>query len=112
VMFEQVIVNLLANARDAVATNPDGAPRRITVSAEHDTATGEAVVKVFDTGGGIPDHALDRLFEPFFTTKATGEGTGIGLSISYGIIRDMGGVIGAENGPDGAVFTVRVPCGG
>jgi len=112
VMFEQVIVNLLANARDAVAVNPEDAPRRITVSAEHDTATDEAVVRVADTGGGIPDHALDRLFEPFFTTKATGEGTGIGLSISYGIIRDMGGVIGAENGPDGAVFTARVPCGG
>ena len=52
---------------------------------------------------------LPRIFEPFYTTKEIGKGTGLGLSVSYGIIRDMGGVIEAENGPEGARFTITLP---
>ena len=62
-----------------------------------------------DTGGGIPEAAMSRIFEPFFTTKEVGDGTGLGLSVSYGIITDMGGTIDAANARDGAVFTITLP---
>ncbi len=62
-----------------------------------------------DTGGGIPEAAMLHIFEPFFTTKEVGEGTGLGLSVSYGIITDMGGTIDATNAQDGAVFTITLP---
>ena len=52
---------------------------------------------------------MSRIFEPFFTTKEVGRGTGLGLSVSYGIITDMGGTIDAANAPDGAVFTITLP---
>jgi C4-dicarboxylate-specific signal transduction histidine kinase len=62
-----------------------------------------------DTGGGIPDDVLQRIFEPFFTTKSMERGTGLGLSVSYGIIQDMKGTIAAENIDDGARFTITLP---
>ena len=62
-----------------------------------------------DTGGGIPEDALQRVFEPFFTTKEMGKGTGLGLSVGYGIIRDMNGTISAENMDDGARLTITLP---
>jgi C4-dicarboxylate-specific signal transduction histidine kinase len=111
VMFEQVLVNLLANARDAilerVARDGDATPKRISVSVvtEGDGAT----IIVSDTGGGMPEEIRARLFEPFFTTKAPGKGTGLGLSISYGIIQNMGGEINASNVNDGSRFTINLP---
>lgn len=62
-----------------------------------------------DTGEGIPEDVLPRIFDPFFTTKKMGEGTGLGLSVSYGIIHDMNGTIIAENINDGARFTITLP---
>lgn len=111
VMFEQVVVNLLANARDAILhranEGEERADRKISVSLLIEDT--ETVVTISDTGGGIPEEVRARLFEPFFTTKAPGKGTGLGLSISYGIIRDMGGEITAANTGDGCAFTVKVP---
>lgn len=103
--LDQVFVNLLANAVDAVTPSP---ARRIQVEA---MAVGEdVVITVADSGPGLTPDVADRVFEPFFTTKEVGEGLGLGLSLSYGIIRDMGGSIRVENrSGGGAVFIISLP---
>jgi two-component system sensor histidine kinase HupT/HoxJ len=69
-----------------------------------------AIIRIADTGPGIPGEAIGRIFDPFFTTKPVGEGTGLGLSISYEIVTKHGGEIRAENRPEGgAVFTLELP---
>jgi len=105
IQLEQVLINLINNAKDAISGN--GSPGEIIVDAE--TIQQRILLRVSDTGGGIPEHALPHIFEPFFTTKPVGEGTGLGGSISYGIIRDMQGDIWAENLPQGARITVSLP---
>ena len=105
IQLEQVFLNLLTNARDALAD----APRKlIGVSTRVVRTTGRTVVR--DTGPGIPPGLERRIFDPFFTTKEVGKGTGLGLSITYGIIRDHEGTISVENHPgQGAAFTVDLP---
>ncbi|MFN2456220.1 MAG: sensor histidine kinase [Pyrinomonadaceae bacterium] len=69
------------------------------------------IVEISDTGSGIPDDQLSRIFDPFFTTKPVGEGTGLGLSTSYGIIERHGGTITVKSAVSaGTTFTVRIPC--
>lgn len=106
VRLEQVLLNLLQNAADAL----DGAERRrISVCAEEDG--GEIELRVTDSGPGIAEESLPHVFEPFFTTKQVGKGTGLGLSISYGIAEALGGSLKAANGPDGgAEFILRLRC--
>lgn len=110
VQIEQVLLNLLGNARDALQKKEDG-DRKIAISISERDDT--VIIAVEDNGGGIPADVLPRVFEPFFTTKDVGSGTGLGLSISYGIIHDMGGTLSAENvetGADRAArFTIRLP---
>ncbi|MCK5546352.1 MAG: PAS domain S-box protein [Rhodospirillaceae bacterium] len=108
--LEQVILNLITNARDAIeAYVTDGNKlRQITISITDDPGSEEVGLSVQDTGGGIPDVAMERIFEPFFTTKEVGKGTGLGLSISYGIITEMGGRIEVANVDEGASFTVSL----
>jgi two-component system NtrC family sensor kinase len=102
--LHQVVLNLLTNA---LAFTPEGG----LVEAEAAVEGDRAVIRVRDTGPGIPAASLPRLFEPFFTTRGS-EGTGLGLAVSHGIVRAHGGSIEAGNGPDGgAVFTVRLPLG-
>lgn len=117
--LEQVIINLLQNARDALVEHrPDvsgAARRRIRIDvARESAATSPAMVRieVADNAGGIPEGIIERVFQPFFTTKPPGKGTGLGLSVSFGIIRDHGGSLSVRNGPDGAVFTIRLPVRG
>ncbi len=99
--LQQVFLNLLLNARDAM---PSGGWLTIATRIEHD----EVVAEVSDTGSGIPTEQLARIYDPFFTTKATGQGTGLGLSISYGIIREHEGTIHCESVPgQGTRFTLR-----
>jgi two-component system C4-dicarboxylate transport sensor histidine kinase DctB len=100
--IEQVIVNLLRNALDATEQTP-GAVIDILLAA------GEtAVLTVRDNGQGITD--LEKLFEPFFTTKLPGDGVGLGLAISSGIVNDLGGRLTARNAEGGgAVFEVQLP---
>src|SRR5882672_7215557 len=110
VQLEQVILNLVRNALDAVGDQEDG---RITITAqvsESQTSESRVQIKVADNGPGIPANQLDQIFDPFFTTKALGKGLGLGLSISYGIVQDFGGQIHARNLPGGgAELTVELP---
>ena len=105
VRLEQVLVNLIGNALQAMAAT--AGPRlelSIAVQAER------VVMSVADNGPGIPDEHLGQIFEPFFTTKPTGKGLGLGLSISSRIIDDLGGSLSAANCPEGgARFTIRLP---
>jgi PAS domain S-box-containing protein len=116
--LEQVFFNLVVNARDAIQTK--GA-KRTDQGGQGDQGDGEIAIRSFtlngvvavsvsDTGPGITPEDLPKVFEPFFTTKRAGEGMGLGLAISYGIIKDYGGEIrvGSEPG-EGATFTVLFP---
>lgn len=105
IQLEQVLLNLINNARDAIVETGDAGG--ITISAER--LKKRVQITVRDTGGGIPEHALPHIFEPFFTTKPVGKGTGLGGSISYGIIRDMQGDMWAENVNEGAQITITLP---
>ena len=107
VLLEQVLSNLLLNARDVLATRPAGAPRRIRIAAGPGP-DGMVRLTVADTGGGIAPAVMARLFEPFVTTKGPDKGTGLGLSICHGLVQDMGGTIAAENDAQGAVFTITL----
>lgn len=101
--INQVFLNLLVNAVQACA--PGG---QVTVSTSRDAAG--VMVAVADNGTGIAPEHLPHLFDPFFTTKPVGQGTGLGLSVSYGIIRDHGGTIEVESEPGhGSCFRVRLP---
>ena len=104
VRLQQVLVNLIGNAADAMRT----VPRRtlaIALALEGD----DALLTVRDVGTGIAETDLPRLFVPFFTTKEAADGLGLGLSISHGIVEDFGGALTAANHPDGgAVFTIRL----
>lgn len=103
VQLEQVVLNLLWNAKDAVIAN--GGKRHILLCIED---TGDyCELHCCDSGGGIPDDIAPRIFEPFFTTKAEHGGTGLGLSVSYGIIRAMGGKIDVSTCEGGACFKLR-----
>lgn len=116
--LEQVLMNLVVNARDAM---PSGGEIRIetevnslTTPLTRDRATvpaGDYVsVKVSDEGVGIPPDKLQKVFEPFYTTKRTGEGTGLGLSTAYGIVKQTGGYIFVDSVPgSGTVFTLFFP---
>ena len=102
VRLEQVIINLLRNAIDATRGRAD--PEIEILLSAGETAT----LTVRDNGHGIEN--LDTLFEPFYTTKKTGEGVGLGLAISSGIVNDLGGRLTARNGETGgAVFEVQLP---
>lgn len=113
VQLEQVALNLLSNAYDAIKGKAlvarDDCPEHISVTVEDDITKPFVRLIVEDTGGGIPENILPKTFDPFFTSKTIGKGTGVGLSISYGIIAEMGGTITAKNSGGGAVFTVTLP---
>ena len=111
IQLEQVILNLLTNARDAIEdkeTTGEGGDR-IAVTVTDDAATPSVTLAIEDTGGGIPQDILPMIFDPFFTTKDVGKGTGVGLSISFGIVTEMGGTITAKNTESGAMFIVTLP---
>lgn len=128
--LEQVFLNLITNARDAMTSivesgmkNGDltsdredvaikGILEIITRPGDEDNQPSKAFVEILlrDNGCGIPTDTIDKIFDPFFTTKKIGEGTGLGLSISYGIIKDHGGEIHvADTGREGTTIRVRLP---
>ena len=129
--LEQVIMNLAVNARDAINSNASRsrqgsgrislltrsmkAKEVLQLGSEILPPADYTVLIVQDNGGGIPSHVLPKLFEPFFTTKEQGKGTGLGLSTAYGIVKQSGGFIFADNvtdgsgKPTGARFTIYFP---
>ena len=115
--LEQVFLNLLANARDAIESKFEahggGAElqKKIVITIHVSGDVKDQVEILFkDTGSGIPQEALKNIYDPFYTTKEVGKGTGLGLSISYGIIQDhKGGIDVVETGPEGTTFRIRLP---
>ncbi len=110
--LEQVFLNLIMNARDAMDEKEEvegqGLEKTLRISSK--TEDDEVVVKISDTGLGMSEAVKEKIFEPFFTTKPVGKGTGLGLSISFGIVRDYDGVIEVESEEGrGTTFTIRFP---
>ncbi|MBW1844468.1 MAG: HAMP domain-containing histidine kinase, partial [Deltaproteobacteria bacterium] len=90
----------------------DAIEGRGTLTFETAAEHGDVVIRVRDTGNGIPDHARDHIFEPFFSTKEQGRGTGLGLFVSKQVVESMGGQLELkESGPQGTVFLVRIATG-
>jgi PAS domain S-box-containing protein len=107
--IEQVVLNLINNAMDAMGEEQD---KVLRIATGLETSEGNKVIRASfsDNGSGIKEEDIGRIFDPFFTTKEPTKGTGLGLSICYGIIHDHGGKIWAENNAgDGATFLVELP---
>ena len=101
--LQQVFLNLFLNARDAM---PSGGMLEVKTAAHN----GSVEIEIVDTGAGIPREHIHKIFDPFFTTKATGRGTGLGLSVSYGIIKEHAGKIDVRSTPGkGTSFHVEFP---
>jgi two-component system NtrC family sensor kinase len=106
--LQQVLLNLVTNAVQAVTAIPPDQPRQILLSTHR--FADEAVLRVRDNGPGVAKHHAPYLFTPFFTTKASGEGTGLGLSLSYGLVKAHGGLLSYEPVPEGgAEFRISLP---
>jgi C4-dicarboxylate-specific signal transduction histidine kinase len=128
IQLQQALMNIMFNARDAMENVPEAKRKLIISLYEHDDSNTTdlrpppeiadwkeyhyCVIRVLDSGTGIGDDAINRLFEPFFTTKPVGKGTGMGLSMAYGILLAHKGWIQAENAPEGGAafsFFLRIP---
>ena len=106
--LEQVLINLIVNAKDAMVDNipSDNTPLLIIRTLINDETI---IIEVEDNGGGIPAHQLPKLFDSFFTTKESGHGTGLGLSVSQSILQQMGGELTVKNTTFGALFSIFIP---
>ena len=107
--LQQVLLNLLNNAMDAVVQRhgTEGGSITVRVSAE---TNGTALIEIGDNGTGIAPENIKKVFAPFFTTKPVGQGTGLGLSVCYGIIRQMGGKMEVSSTVDqGTEFSIILP---
>jgi two-component system, NtrC family, sensor kinase len=101
--LQQVFMNLILNARDAMA---DGGRLEISTEADADSV----IIRFRDSGMGIDPEHLSKIYDPFFTTKQIGKGTGLGLAVSYGIVKDHSGHIDVESKMgEGALFTITLP---
>lgn len=111
--LEQVVINLLTNAKDAIVDHPrprkDAHIGRVVLTMSEDPSKRTVVIRVGDTGGGIPRNIRDRVFDPFFTTKEVGRGTGLGLSICSTIVAEMKGKIEIADTPEGVEMVVTIP---
>jgi two-component system NtrC family sensor kinase len=108
--FQSVLINLIINALDA--TEPGGNINIYTATGLSASDTGHKGVEITiaDTGSGIPPDNLDKLFDPFFSTKEVGQGTGLGLSVSYGIVQRHGGTIRVQSElGKGSTFFIWIP---
>jgi PAS domain S-box-containing protein len=106
IRLEQVLVNLIGNAVDAIGRDPG----TITIAARPTAEGNRVLVEITDTGHGIPPEIIDRIFQPFFTTRAEDRGTGLGLSVASEIVRGYGGALTVESPPgQGATFRFDLP---
>lgn len=116
VRLEQVVMNLLINAKDAIteraktmAHDKKNFEGKISIEMVEGVGNDTITILVTDNGGGIPQNVLSHIFDPFYTTKEVGKGTGLGLSISYKIIESMGGVLNVHNIDGGTRFEIALP---
>lgn len=110
-MFKQVLMNVLANSKDAVLDRLEcGKAEKGSIKIDIRCLKDHVTVDIEDNGGGMSESVLERVFEPYFTTKPQGKGTGLGMYISRLVIQDqMSGDLSASNGASGAVFTIKLP---
>ena len=111
-LFQQVLINLIGNACDAYmdTRHPETDGRTIRIEAQTDS--GQIRLQVMDQAGGVHPDMIGHIFEPFFTTKGPDKGTGLGLAVCYGIVRQAGGRLSVRNEAGGAVFEILLPaCG-
>lgn len=114
-VLEQVIVNLMLNSLDAIQSCPPPEGGTITLRAKRGASGEHLIISIIDNGPGIPEQTLQKIFDPFFTTKAPGAGTGLGLTIAFGMVRDMGGRLEAHSPPGdreqggGTAFHILLP---
>ena len=106
--LQQVFMNLVVNAMEALSEMPHGAPRTLLVSSRYDARSNQAVIMFKDNGKGIPIDHQARIFDPFFSTKP--QGSGIGLALCHDLVSEHGGTIGVQSDKDGTVFTIKLPC--
>jgi len=106
--LQQVFMNLVVNAMEALSEVPHGAPRTMLVTSRHNKASNEAVVTFRDNGPGIAHEHQARIFDPFFSTKP--KGSGIGLALCQDLVYEHGGNISVESNTEGTIFTVKLPC--
>ena len=106
--LQQVFMNLVVNAMEALSEMPHGTPRTLMVSSKYDSANNQAVIIFRDNGPGIAHEHQARIFDPFFSTKP--QGSGIGLALCHDLVEEHGGKISLESNNDGTVFTVKLPC--
>ncbi|MBE7438051.1 MAG: PAS domain-containing protein [Spirochaetales bacterium] len=106
--LEQVFINVILNARDALE-NRTAADARLKVTTLYDQPSDEVIACFENNGPQIPADQLDRIFEPFYTTKEVGQGTGLGLSLSYGIVRDHQGHIDVKSDAERTEFRICLP---
>jgi two-component system NtrC family sensor kinase len=104
--IKQVLMNLISNAVEAMGTV---SKRRLTIITRSNKPKKTVVIKIADTGVGIPESAVSKIFEPFYTTKKKGKGFGLGLSVVYGIINEHGGSLFVDSTPgEGTQFTITL----
>ncbi len=105
--IQQVLMNLIFNATESI---PEDHAGELSLSTKYDEEEDMVMIRVADTGPGIPEANLPHIFEPFFTTKPESKGVGLGLSVIYGIIKEHSGQIEVEKtGPEGTTFLVKFP---
>ncbi len=109
VRLEQVLLNLINNAQDAIIAKNNAQGHQWILIEAYLSTDGTVCLSVEDSAGGIPESIVERVFDPFYTTKEVGKGTGLGLSISYGIIKDAGGTLSVSNTEYGAKFVIALP---
>jgi signal transduction histidine kinase len=106
--LQQVFMNLIVNAMEALSEMPHGDPRGLMVSSKYDLEGHQVVISVKDTGPGIAHEHQAKIFDPFFSTKM--QGSGIGLALCHDLVNEHGGSISVKSNQDGTVFTVKLPC--
>jgi len=104
--FNQVLLVLLSNARDAFLSR---SVKNRVIEIEAKSLSDNIIITVHDNAGGIPKNIIDKIFEPYFTTKFKDKGTGVGLSMTYNIIKKMDGRLEVKNYKDGALFKIILP---